>query len=146
MQRFWRKIDREGPWPEKGTMAEGTGRCWVWLDSPMKIRYGRLNTPGGNVYAHRIMYEHAHGSIPDGYEIDHLCGMKNCVAPAHLEAVPHIVNVQRSWDLRRYRTALGLDPRVNFIPRNWRSDPAFMAQSARKRRGRSTGSPERDER
>jgi hypothetical protein len=115
MQRFWLKVDRSGPLPEEGTLAYGSGPCWVWRDAPMKIRYGRFRTAIGNVYAHRFMYEHALGPIPNGYEVDHLCNMRNCINPLHLEAVPSLVNIERSWDLRRYREALGLGPRVNYI-------------------------------
>jgi hypothetical protein len=48
---------------------------------------------------HRVAYALAHGipltelrSIP---ELDHLCRVTNCCAPAHLEEVTHGENVQR---------------------------------------------------
>ena len=46
-------------------------------------------------YAHRVAYELFIGPIPDGLELDHLCRHRNCINPAHLEAVPHQVNIDR---------------------------------------------------
>ena len=40
--------------------------------------------------------EQAHGQpIPSGLELDHLCRVKRCVKPAHLEAVTHRMNLLR---------------------------------------------------
>jgi len=47
-------------------------------------------------YAHRIMYTHIVGPIPDGLTLDHLCEVTNCVNPDHLEPVTIGVNVLRS--------------------------------------------------
>jgi hypothetical protein len=45
------------------------------------------------------MYEHTYGPIPADLEIDHLCKVKACVNPDHLEAVTHAVNIQRrTWN------------------------------------------------
>lgn len=51
---------------------------------------------GKNVYAHRAAYISAKGPIPDGYEVDHLCGNTLCCNPKHLEATPPKVNNLRS--------------------------------------------------
>jgi hypothetical protein len=37
-----------------------------------------------NRRAHRIAYWAAIGDIPDGMVVDHTCGTRNCVRPAHL--------------------------------------------------------------
>ena len=65
--------------------------CWEWQGNTQN-GYGRFGRYG---YAHRRMYELVVGPIPAGCEIDHLCMEKSCINPAHLEAVPHRVNVAR---------------------------------------------------
>lgn len=47
-------------------------------------------------YAHRVMYTHIVGPIPAGMTLDHLCEVRNCVNPNHLEPVPIEVNILRS--------------------------------------------------
>jgi hypothetical protein len=42
-----------------------------------------------------LAYEYANGPIPEGLQIDHLCRVKCCINPDHLEAVTPSVNVLR---------------------------------------------------
>lgn len=48
------------------------------------------------VLAHRYAYELLVGPIPEGLHIDHLCRVRLCVNPAHLEAVTCHENNRRS--------------------------------------------------
>jgi hypothetical protein len=45
--------------------------------------------------AHRVSYETFVGPIPQGLQIDHLCRVRNCVNPQHLEPVTGVENVRR---------------------------------------------------
>jgi hypothetical protein len=56
-----------------------------------------------NVAAHRFAYELMVGPIPEDLELDHLCGVRECVNPRHLEAVTHLVNVRRGLAARSGR-------------------------------------------
>ena len=47
------------------------------------------------VSAHRVVYEHFHGPIPVGLQLDHLCRVHNCVNPDHLEPVTSKENLHR---------------------------------------------------
>lgn len=70
--------------------------CWLWRGSHTSHGYGDARGYGvGRRRAHIITYEHARGPVPDGLELDHLCGNRRCINPDHLEAVTHRVNVQR---------------------------------------------------
>ncbi|MGC0251548.1 HNH endonuclease signature motif containing protein [Pseudactinotalea sp. Z1748] len=53
---------------------------------------GRQRTMG----AHRVSYEAFVGPIPDGLVIDHLCRVRECVNPDHLDVVKQRENIMRS--------------------------------------------------
>ena len=69
--------------------------CWLWEGYVDQLGYGRAKWEGKQVKVHRAAYEAAKGPIPPGLEIDHLCSVRNCYNPAHLEAVTHAENVRR---------------------------------------------------
>lgn len=58
--------------------------------------YGLKWFKGKTRLAHRVAYEQAHGPIPDGYHVDHLCHERACIEPTHLEAVTPTENRRRS--------------------------------------------------
>lgn len=92
-QRFAAKVDATGPLP----LIRGVlGPCHLWTGSLNNKGYGTFWAHGHTVKAHRYAYEQANGPIPDGLEIDHRCRRRNCVAPHHLDAVTHRVNILRS--------------------------------------------------
>lgn len=71
------------------------GGCWLWDAAINGAGYGLINHKGRSYLAHRFSYEHHVGPIPDGTELDHLCRVRNCVNPAHLEPVTRWVNIMR---------------------------------------------------
>lgn len=83
--RFWAKVDKEGP-----------GGCWLWAAYVNPDGYGEFwPTTDRHVGAHRYSYELNVGPIPEGLHIDHLCRVRNCVNPAHLEPVTCRENLLR---------------------------------------------------
>lgn len=70
--------------------------CWVWQSYIMPNGYARLTVDGEVHYAHRFAYEAFVGPIDAGLHIDHLCRVRNCVNPAHLEPVTPKQNINRS--------------------------------------------------
>lgn len=66
--------------------------CWLWTGPLNTKGYGRA---GGKELAHRVAVRHFGRSIPVGMEVDHLCRVRCCVNPDHLDIVTHRVNVLR---------------------------------------------------
>lgn len=72
-----------------------TETCWLWTGWIERNGYGRFWLDGRQVGAHRVAHELFVGRIPEGLEIDHLCRVKHCVNPSHLEAVTASENIRR---------------------------------------------------
>lgn len=94
---------RRGPQPVPlWDRIEKTETCWLWLGTIDSDGYGVLGDgQGKNVKAHRTVYELVVGPIPAGLTLDHLCAMKHCVNPAHLEPVTFAENARRARLSRR---------------------------------------------
>lgn len=69
--------------------------CWEWQGGKNWGGYGRFHTGGRQWQAHRWAYEHFVGPIPEGLQLDHLCRVRHCVNPAHLEPVTLTENLRR---------------------------------------------------
>jgi hypothetical protein len=90
-ERFWSKVHK-------------TETCWLWTAGRIGAGYGTIRVGDRAMLAHRFAYEELVGTIPDGLELDHLCRVRHCVNPAHLEAVTGRVNSQRGHHPQGWRT------------------------------------------
>lgn len=72
--------------------------------TPCWVHRGALNHAGyGQVFgctAHVREWESVHGPVPDGFELDHLCRVRACRNPDHLEVVTHAENMRRAYAVR----------------------------------------------
>ncbi|MEU3160041.1 HNH endonuclease signature motif containing protein [Streptomyces griseoincarnatus] len=82
-ERFWNKV------------TEAQGGCWLWSAETDRDGYGRFKVNGVKQAAHHVAYQLLVGPIPSGLQLDHLCRVRNCVQPAHLEPVTNRVNALR---------------------------------------------------
>ncbi len=91
-----RIADKIAPEPNTG--------CWLWTGAVGAGGYANVFVGGRYLNAHRVVYEALVSPIPNGLQIDHRCGVRSCVNPAHLEPVTSRENLLR----RNYRKAVCL--------------------------------------
>jgi hypothetical protein len=76
--------------------TQKTETCWLWTARLNASGYGTFGVNGKrSTLVHRWSFENFVGPIPDGLVIDHLCRVRNCVNPDHLEAVTQRENILR---------------------------------------------------
>lgn len=91
-ERLWPKVDKNGPVP---AAKPELGPCWLFTGTHSGSGYGNISHQNRGVYAHRAAYELLVGPIPLGFELDHLCRVRHCVNPRHLEPVTRTENILR---------------------------------------------------
>lgn len=74
--------------------------CWLW-DGSLRMPAGYATIESGGkgsrkILAHRVGYELTYGTVPPGLQLDHLCRVRSCVNPRHLEPVTSRENTMRS--------------------------------------------------
>ncbi len=70
--------------------------CLVWVGACNNKGYGLVSVGEGRIeLAHRVAYAAVNGPIAPGLVIDHVCRVRNCINPAHLEAVTQAENNRR---------------------------------------------------
>lgn len=89
-QRFWEKVDKNGPVHS----TSGTP-CWLWLGKLDKDGYGtfhvlRIDDKPVRCKAHNFLVQSPKGLVPD-----HLCRNRACVNPEHIEHVTERDNILR---------------------------------------------------
>lgn len=95
-ERFWEKVEK-------------TETCWLWTGAISgRTGYGSFvlapleDGSRKRVGAHRWAYQDEMGPVPEGLVLDHLCCVRRCVNPSHLEPVTYSVNALRGtrWSSR----------------------------------------------
>lgn len=92
--RFWAKVNKEGPIPIK---RPDLGPCWLWTGGKSHNGYGLFWCQQIQVRAARFSWQLENEKIIAGkLQADHLCFVRDCVRPDHLEIVTGRVNLLRS--------------------------------------------------
>jgi hypothetical protein len=82
LRTFWSRVNK-------------TDDCWLWIPKPERNGYGRMWINNQRLGVHIVSYLLSGKLIPKGLVIDHLCRVRNCVNPEHLEVVTRGENVLR---------------------------------------------------
>lgn len=69
--------------------------CWIYTGRLHEYGYGMVSYKNKPLRVHRVTYEHFVGPIPKGLDIDHLCRVRECCNPEHLEPVTRSENLRR---------------------------------------------------
>lgn len=125
------KVNKDGPLPP---WAPFLGPCWLWTASLFQgTGYAQFNYGGGKMgTAHRWSYIHHIGPVPDGLHLDHLCRVRHCVNPAHLEPVTQRENTLRGMSFAAQRARQTHCKRGHeFTPENTYRGPTQTARQCR---------------
>ena len=80
--------------------------CHLWTGAISANGYGAIRIDNTTQPAHRVAYELAKGSIPDGMLVTHSCDTPLCCNPNHLILGTHSENLQEAYD-RKLRLPKG---------------------------------------
>lgn len=70
--------------------------CWVWIGATDTSGYGHAKWKGQTLSVHRIVWLIHNGeSPPENMQLDHLCRVRSCCNPEHLEVVTPGENLRR---------------------------------------------------
>lgn len=105
--------------------SAGPDECWPWVGARNRDGYGQVSIQGRTVIAHRVLYALWVGPIPARMTVDHLCRVRHCVNPAHLEAVTKRENTLRGMGFAAVNARKSHCPRRHpFDDDNTYLDPA----------------------
>ena len=127
-ERFWAKVEK-------------TDTCWLWTGALDTRGYGQFRVaspPARPLQAYRYAFELLRGPVPQGLQLDHVCRVRRCVNPNHLEPVtgrentlrgdgPPAQNARKTHCIRGHK----LPPRNNQGRRKCRICQAITAAARR---------------
>lgn len=103
--RFWAKVNKDGPHGIHSQTGVNLGPCWLWV-AGLTRGYGQfcVSVRRRSAKAHVLAYRELVGPIAPDSDLDHLCRVRRCVRPSHLEPVTRSVNCRRG-DSGKHRLA-----------------------------------------
>lgn len=94
-------------WPN--VLPRNADGCLLW-DGSIFGGYAGFRLNGRRFYAHRVAWEHRHGPVPYGLELDHVfargCRSTLCVNNEHLEPVTRAENERRKHAAARWMASI----------------------------------------
>lgn len=92
-ERIRSRIDFDGPEPSAPARPVNGG-CWLWTGGTFQAGYGSVWLDGRNRLLHQVVFEMTTGDRSDRDQfVDHICRVRRCCNPAHLELVTPLGNM-----------------------------------------------------
>jgi hypothetical protein len=113
---YWQRVDTHGP---LSTWRPDLGPCWLWTGPVNGAGYGYAWDGTRPIGAHVLAVLLSGRPIPAGHEPDHLCAVRTCQRPDHLEVVT-------TWE--NHRRAVARSQALRLAA--WHADLAAMGQQA----------------
>jgi hypothetical protein len=88
----------DAAWFMRWVIPEPNSGCWIWDGTINTSGYGTVDFHRKTTNAHRAAYIIFKGQPDAGLVVDHLCRLRCCVNPDHLEAVTQKENCRRRPD------------------------------------------------
>ena len=107
---------------EKRIVRVPESGCWVWTGYLQKNGYGEYPRHRA---AHRTLFEIVRGPVASHLDLDHLCRVRCCVNPHHLEPVTHKENVQRG-EAGHYKKKLWADAATCKAGHPWTEESTYI--------------------
>lgn len=76
-------------------VGEDENGCWIWHGAKFPSGYGACGFRGTTTVAHRAIWQILVCDLPRSLDLDHLCRVRECVNPDHLEPVTRSINLTR---------------------------------------------------
>lgn len=118
--RLWGRIQSRITVEDRGY----TSPCWISGYATNRDGYTLIRIPSTRIsrLLHRVTYTLLVGPIPEGMTLDHLCRVRRCCNPEHLEPVTNVENVMRGEGFApKYATATHCVNGHEFTPENTRT-------------------------
>jgi hypothetical protein len=102
------------------TIRDDSG-CLLYMGRLDEDGYARISYQGRMCLGSHVVFELYYGAIPEAHEVDHICHVRRCVEPTHLQALTHRQNViqRKSYIEKRHqrvRTFIDAYPQAEFFP------------------------------
>lgn len=122
-ERFWSKVNRDGPWCERLGSS-----CWSWTGYVSASGYGTLYYDRRVGYAHVFSFGLEGDSDLNCQQVDHRCLNRGCVNPHHLRLATPKQNAEHQ-NLRSDNKSGYRGVRWNTARGMWRADIQHFGKS-----------------
>jgi hypothetical protein len=106
-----------------------TGDCILWTGCINASGYGVRRVSGRTQLAHRVAFAEAHGPIPEGLTVDHLCFTRSCVRVDHMRLLTAADNQRNQRSAYKTHCVNGHE----FTPENTIDRTKYRSSSAGRR-------------